>query len=88
MKKIVAFVLILVSFSCGNKKADVLNPMGNCGKLAENYMNAWTTYAQSQSTVNCQAALKSLDAYVNGCAVLTADQRKEYNQSKSELNCN
>jgi hypothetical protein len=88
MKKIIISLLVLASFSCGRKGADILNPLGNCGKLAENYTNAWTAYAQNQSTANCQAALKSLDEYVNGCSILTADQRREYNQSKSELNCN
>ena len=87
MKKIILSAFLLLSLSCGSKKGDILNPLGNCGKLAEDYSFALTAYAQNQSTANCQNLFRTLDKYINGCSILTAEQKRDFNQSKADLKC-
>ncbi len=88
MKKIFLTLLVLTSLSCGKKNSiNPLNPMGNCSSQIENYLSAITTYSSNPSAKNCQELIKSLDNLVNNCAILTAQQKKEYREERASISC-
>jgi len=88
MKKLFLSVLVFASLSCGKKKAvDPLNPMGGCVSLTEAYSSAASRYISDPTKQNCQAFLKALDDMVNKCAILTAEQKREYREQRADLSC-
>lgn len=88
MKKLFLSVLVFASLSCGKKKTvGPLNPMGNCLPLSEAYVNAANAYASDPTRQNCQNFLKTLDDLVKKCSILTAEQKREYQDAYNDVKC-
>lgn len=87
MKKIFLSVIVFVSLSCGKGPVNPMNPMGNCAPLSEAYVNAASAYTNDPTRQNCQNFLKTLDDLVKKCSILTADQKREYQDAYKDVKC-
>lgn len=85
MKKILIPFIAVIALSCGKKNP--LNPMGDCTGLSEAYLSAASAYTSNPSKQSCEAFINSLDELVNKCAILTAEQKRDYREQRGELVC-
>lgn len=89
--KINFLTLLLCSFffiSCGRSVVDPLNT-AKCEKELNDYekaINAWA--ADPASKIKCEAVKVSLNNLVKNCAVLTAAEKKQYQDELKDFNCN
>jgi hypothetical protein len=84
MKKIKIFsVLMILSMvflinGCAKKEKNIING-GNCDALLTAYSNALTAFSTNQTKENCTNVYNTLKDYVNGCATLSAADKKNFN---------
>ena len=91
MKKLNYFITaVLMSIACVSlnsckKAADILS--GDCNHLIEAYTDAANAYTLDPSVENCEAYVDALEDYVNGCAILTAQQKQEFQNDINNADC-
>lgn len=86
MKKIAYFLGILV-FSASCIGTGDVAPLDNCTNLTEDYMNKVTDFSSKPSKSSCEALVKSLDNLVTKCTLLSATEKKQYEDSLKEIDC-
>lgn len=88
MKKISVYLLCLFALACSKSDESDLSPQGNCDQLSERYTAALNAYVSNPSVSNCQSLKTTLNNLVGKCAILTAQQKKEYQDAIADLTCN
>jgi len=78
------FVLTLVTVSC---KKDEISNTEKCDQLIVTYQQAVSDYAVNPNTETCEAFVQALENYINGCSILTAMQRQEFQEEIDGADC-
>jgi 6-phosphogluconate dehydrogenase (decarboxylating) len=84
---IVVFSIIMLSVNSCKKATDAINPTDNCDELMDAYTVALNAWVSTPSETTCEAYVDALDKLINGCAILTAAQRAEFNNQLEDADC-
>lgn len=88
MKKIILSIIIAISFSCGGR---AVSPVGSnaCQRELDVYTAAVTAWTNDLKSIpKCEAVKSSLDKIVKNCSLLTATERKRYQDDLTSFKCN
>lgn len=82
------FILISISiFSC-DKDKDTVPDTNNCVVLGKAYTEALTAFINDQSnSEKCENFLQAAQDYINGCAILTPEQKAEIQEQIDNADC-
>jgi hypothetical protein len=77
----------MTMMSC--KKDKIIEPeLNNCVALAEAYTVALTAYIYDpSSTEKCEAFLQAAQDYIDGCDILTPEQKAEIQEQIDNADC-
>ncbi len=89
--KIYIFALILGSVllitGCSKDKDDDNNGPNNCSALADAAANAASAFVTNMTEETCEAYIKAIHDYYDGCALVPAAEKESYDEWLSQANC-
>ncbi len=59
----------------------------NCVTLSVKLSNAYSAFAANQTQATCEAYVQAIDNYLNGCDLIDAVTRAEYEDWRDSENC-
>ncbi len=76
------FTVILLS-GCKKKEEKTVS----CEDLYTNYVNATTTFLTTPTEATCVAFEEAVQAYLNGCAILTPTEKQDLQDALEDNDC-